>query len=94
METLPVRFLPRNERTEETMRSVGADSASAAENMRAVADAVREQDTAVHQVADRIQCLATDIGREPDRRRAFGRAVGHNGAWRDLAALAPWRGCG
>lgn len=44
--------------TEGILQRVGADSGSAATNMRAIAEAVREQDTAVQQVANRIQHIA------------------------------------
>ena len=44
--------------TEATLRAVGNESASAAANMRAIADAVQEQDMAVHQVAERIEYIA------------------------------------
>ena len=43
------------EQTEATLRAVGTDSANAAENVRAISDAVQEQDAAIHQVAASIE---------------------------------------
>jgi len=45
-------------RSETALGELGKDSRSAAANVRSIADAVREQDTAVHQVADRIEQIA------------------------------------
>jgi methyl-accepting chemotaxis protein len=43
------------EQTETALRSVGDDSANAADNVRAISDAVQEQDAAIHQVAASIE---------------------------------------
>lgn len=45
-------------RSETALRTVGEDSATAATNVRAITDAVREQDAAVHQVASSIENIA------------------------------------
>ncbi|MCK0509625.1 methyl-accepting chemotaxis protein [Aromatoleum buckelii] len=46
------------ERTATTLRAAEGESASAAINVRSIADAVREQDAAVHQVANSIEKIA------------------------------------
>jgi methyl-accepting chemotaxis protein len=50
------------ERAEANLQTVGSDSANVVENVRAIANAMVEQDTAVHQVAGSIENIAQIAG--------------------------------
>jgi methyl-accepting chemotaxis protein len=45
-------------KTETALRSIGDDSREVANNVQSIADAIREQDTAIHQVAANIEKIA------------------------------------
>lgn len=58
--------------SENALRSAGEDSVSAADNVRGIVDAVREQDAAVHQVADSIERIAQMTERNSASAKAAG----------------------